>query len=62
MTELEKALSGKSYNSMDMEVIMYQQKVKKLLHEFNHTAPGDPRRNELLHELVRRPPVPLQRV
>lgn len=52
MTELEKALSGKSYNSTDMEVIMYQQKVKQLLHEFNHAAPDDPRRNELLHELV----------
>jgi maltose O-acetyltransferase len=52
MTELEKALRGEPYNSQDPEVCAFQDKVKLACYEFNHKAPGDPGRNQILSELV----------
>ena len=52
MTELEKALSGEQFNRRDAEVVAFQMKVKELLYEFNHAKPSDPKRAELINELV----------
>lgn len=52
MTELQKAFSGKPFNSMDKEVIDFQSMVKDKWHEFNLLAPSDPRRNEIIASLV----------
>lgn len=52
MTELEKALNGQPYDSRSQEIMEYQFRVKKMCHEFNHAEPDDPRRNEILSELV----------
>ena len=52
MTELEKALSGKPYQSRDAEVARFQLRVKQKCHEFNQMMPGDPHANEIISELV----------
>jgi maltose O-acetyltransferase len=52
MSELEKALSGEQYDSRDAEVISFQESVKLACWEFNHAAPNDPRRNEIISRLV----------
>lgn len=51
-TELEKAFAGEYFDRRDREVVGYQMKVKDLLHEFNHAKPSDPRRTEIIKELV----------
>ena len=40
MTELEKALSGEQFNRRDAEVIAFQNRVKDMCFEFNHTLPS----------------------
>ena len=52
MTELEKALSGEQFSRRDAEVVAFQNRVKDLCFEFNHTIPSSPRRREILSELV----------
>lgn len=52
MTELEKAFAGEYFNRQDKEVMAFQMKVKKLLHEFNYAEPDDLRRTEIIKELV----------
>ena len=52
MTELEKAFSGKKYDRRAPEIVEFQNKVKDLCFEFNHTKPSDPRRSEILTDLV----------
>ncbi len=51
-TELEKALSGEQFSRRDAGVAEFQMKVKELLYEFNHAKPADPRRTEIIKELV----------
>ncbi|MDE7395257.1 MAG: sugar O-acetyltransferase [Clostridiales bacterium] len=51
-TELEKALSGESFSRRDAEVIAFQTNVKELLYDFNHARPSDPKRAEIVRELV----------
>ena len=50
MTELEKALKGKSYNSLDKEIMEFQSQVKKTCYELNHLLPEDPKRNETISD------------
>ena len=45
MTELEKALSGKNFNSRDEEILKFQVHVKDLVFEFNNTNPNNLKRN-----------------
>ena len=52
MTELEKAFAGEQFSSRDEEVARHMAKVKDLCFEFNHTKPSDPKRNEIIRELV----------
>lgn len=52
MTELEKALSGKSFDRRAKDVCIFQSKVKDMCFEFNHTKPSDPKRTEIIKELV----------
>ena len=52
MTELEKALNGIPYDSRDAGINEFQFGVKKACHEFNHLPPDDPKRTEILSELV----------
>ena len=52
MTELEKALSGEQFSRRDAEVVAFQNRVKDLCFEFNHTIPASPRRRAILSELV----------
>lgn len=52
MTELEKALSGEQFNRRDAEVAAFQAKVKDLIYDFNHARPNDPKRTEIIKELV----------
>ena len=40
MTELEKALSGEQFNRRYAEVIAFQNRVKDMCFEFNHTLPS----------------------
>ena len=52
MTELEKALCGETFDSRDEEVVRFQARVKELCHALNHLPPNDPKRNEIVEELV----------
>lgn len=52
MTELEKALSGEAFDRRNPEIREFQSNVKDLCFEFNHTKPSDPRRSEIIKELV----------
>lgn len=52
MTELEKALSGRPYDSRDREIVQFQAQVKAACHTFNHLPPDDPKRSEILAGLV----------
>ena len=52
MTELEKALSGESFNRRDPEVFAFQAKVKEMIYDFNHARPNDSKRTEIIKELV----------
>lgn len=52
MTELEKALAGEAFDRRDAEIRTFQSNVKDLCFEFNHTKPSDPRRTEIIKELV----------
>ena len=52
MTELEKALNGEDYNTRDGEVVQFQARVKNLCHEFNALMPDDPKRNDIISNLV----------
>ena len=52
MTELEKALSGEQFDRRDREVFLFQSKVKDMLHELHFLKPSDPKRTEIIKELV----------
>lgn len=52
MTELEKAFNGEQFSRRDKEVSEHMAKVKELCFEFNNTKPSDPKRNEIINELV----------
>ena len=52
MTELEKALAGEAFDRRNAEVRAFQSGVKDLCFEFNHARPFDPRRTEIVKELV----------
>lgn len=52
MTELEKAFAGEQFSRRDEEVSRHMAKVKDLCFEFNNTKPSDPKRNEIINELV----------
>lgn len=52
MTELEKALNGEDFNSRDPEIQQFQNRVKEMWHEYNHLSPNDPKKKEILKELV----------
>lgn len=52
MTEIEKALSGKAFDRRAEDIRAFQSKVKDLCFEFNHTIPSNPRRAEIIKELV----------
>ncbi len=52
MTELEKALSGEQFDRRDKEVFLFQSKVKDMLHELHFLKPSDPKRTEIIKELV----------
>lgn len=52
MTELEKALAGEEFDRRAEDIRIFQGKVKDLCFEFNHTKPSDPRRSEIIKELV----------
>lgn len=52
MTELEKALNGEDFNSRDPEIQQFQNQVKEMWHEYNHLSPNDPKKKEILKELV----------
>lgn len=52
MRELEKALSGLPFNRRDQEIILFQSKVKEMLYDFNNLRPSDPKKNDIIKELV----------
>lgn len=52
MTELEKALSGESYDSRDAEIMEFQHSVQKACYEYNHAVSDESKRREILSELV----------
>lgn len=51
MTELEKLLNGKPFDSRDYEVKQLMDEVADICYEYNHLKPSDPKRQELLNNL-----------
>ncbi len=52
MTELEKMTQGLAYNAFDPEIQALQKKQMALLESFNALGQRDPKRREVLHELM----------
>lgn len=52
MTELDKALAGEPFDRRDKDVYLFQSKVKDMLYELNNLKPSDPKRTDIIKELV----------
>lgn len=52
MTEKEKMLEGKIYDPSDCELAYLREKAHKLTFEFNKLSEFDPKRKEILNELI----------
>ncbi len=52
MTELEKAFAGRQFDRRDPEVRRHMARVQDLVFDFNACRPSDPRRREILSQLV----------
>lgn len=54
LSEKEKMLRGKKYNSFDEELVKDRERAKKLCHKYNMTSPEEgQKRNEILQKLLK---------